>query len=78
MQIENNERGFGVGNFEDYYGAPCSIQESSLATDNAIWFGVDDVNHGGFTDYGRMHLTQDQVKRLLPYLTYFADTGELP
>ncbi|NTF17815.1 hypothetical protein G6L37_05330 [Agrobacterium rubi] len=25
----------------------------------------------------RMHLTQDQVRRLLPYLQKFADTGEL-
>jgi hypothetical protein len=26
----------------------------------------------------RMHLTQEQVKNLLPILTYFAETGELP
>lgn len=27
---------------------------------------------------GRMHLTQSQVAALLPYLTHFVDTGELP
>lgn len=26
----------------------------------------------------RMHLTQEQVKELLPVLTHFAETGELP
>jgi len=28
----------------DRYGAECSIQKSSLATENAIWFGVDDAD----------------------------------
>lgn len=28
--------------------------------------------------FGRMELTQSQVKQLLPYLQYFAETGKLP
>ncbi len=42
MKIEPNERGFLFGNFLDLYGSKCSIQESSLATDDCIWLGIDD------------------------------------
>lgn len=37
-------RGFGIVTFKDRYDAECSIQESSLATESAIWFGVKDPN----------------------------------
>jgi len=86
------QRGFYSIEFQDRYNAKCSIQKSSLATEDAIWFGVDDADpkilkHGSgwqpfeihkevlFTT--RMHLTQKQVKKLLPILQKFADTGEL-
>ena len=41
-------RGFPLVEFKDYYGAPCSIQASSLAIyqqpgTSAIWLGVDDA-----------------------------------
>lgn len=35
------DRGFIVGEFDDIYGAKCSIQESSLADKPALWLGVD-------------------------------------
>jgi len=37
-------RGFSLGEFVDMYGARCSIQKSSLATEDAIWLGVDDAD----------------------------------
>lgn len=37
------ERGFAVIEFEDRYGDLCSIQKSSLATEDAIWFGIKDA-----------------------------------
>lgn len=37
-------RGFAIIEFEDRYGEKCSIQKSSLATENAIWFGTNDAN----------------------------------
>lgn len=40
MDIEKNKRGFQHGNFTDLYGEKCSIQKSSLATDDAIWLGI--------------------------------------
>ncbi len=34
--------------------------------------------HGNVVIDDRMHLTQSQVKDMLPYLIYFAEHGELP
>jgi hypothetical protein len=42
VEITKTERGFRIGKFTDLYGIKYSIQESSLATDDAIWFGTDD------------------------------------
>ena len=66
-------RGFRVVRFFDRYDMECSLQESSLATEDAIWLGVDTHNDPN----NRMHLTQEQVARLLPYLQHFADTGHI-
>jgi hypothetical protein len=44
MNIGKTERGFAIGEFTDRYGAKCSLQKSSLATEDAIWFGIDDAN----------------------------------
>ena len=46
MEIMSSEtqRGFATKEFRDLYGTPCSLQKSSLATEDAIWFGVDDAN----------------------------------
>lgn len=42
MKIEKTERGFALAEFTDRYGVKCSLQKSSLATEDAIWFGVTD------------------------------------
>jgi hypothetical protein len=44
MKLEKTERGFLNGHFIDRYGAKCSIQKSSLATEDAIWLGLDDAD----------------------------------
>jgi hypothetical protein len=83
MKKTRSERGFGIIEFDDRYGQKCSLQESSLATEAAIWFGVSntgplmgtDANKD--VDHGRMHLTQSQVKKLLPHLQKFIKTGEI-
>ena len=94
MEINHTQRGFAIGKFTDRYGNECSLQKSSLAEEDAIWFGVDrprltifeNETKGRYivTDMpknfdvdSRMHLTQEQVKELLPYLQKFAETGEL-
>ena len=86
-------RGFSFWEFKDKYGMKCSIQKSSLATEDAIWFGVDDIQPKimipgqGWIPYeipeevsisSRMHLTQDQVRDILPILEHFVKTGDLP
>lgn len=87
------QRGFGRLDFTDLYGSDCSVQESSLATEGAIWFGVNDGGHfnmktpedqwnqavhGDRATGGRMHLSQGQAAALLPILEHFVKTGGLP
>jgi len=42
MKTEKTPRGFDHIEFTDLYGETCSLQKSSLATEDAIWFGIDD------------------------------------
>lgn len=44
MQITKTSRGFDLITFKDLYHTLCSLQKSSLASEDAIWFGVDDVS----------------------------------
>jgi len=39
--MKKTDRGFSRKDFKDQYGECCSLQASSLATENCIWFGVD-------------------------------------
>ena len=78
------ERGFRRSDFEDYYGASCSIQESSLAPSGdqqwCLWLGCNNnQKHPDGTEISpRMHLTQKMAEEMAEVLQYFADTGELP
>ena len=91
LKKNKTNRGFGIFTFRDRYGVKCSLQDSSLASEPAIWFGINDpepkiLKPGtGWVPFEipedvlmstRMHLTQEQVKALLPILTHFAETGE--
>ncbi len=44
MEIKESltNRGFKLIEFDDLYNAKCNIQKSSLATNDAIWFGIAD------------------------------------
>ena len=66
--MDKTDRGFNIDEFQDRYDIPCSLQESSLATEDCIWLGANG---------NRMHLTKDHVKKLLPYLQTFVETGRL-
>ena len=91
-KLQTTQRGFPLYRFIDRYDKPCSIQKSSLASENAIWLGCDNANPRrmivgrGWVPYlvpddvlmdTTMHLTQNQVRELLPILQTFADTGEI-
>lgn len=72
-----NNRGFERLDFKDRYAVDCSIQQSSLATEQALWLGVDDIYPANFdSPYGRMHLNVDQVKRLIEELQYWVDNDK--
>lgn len=92
IKFEDTDRGFRRGEFADRYGLSCSIQDSSLATEDAIWLGINDpkpkicVPGKGWQPvefpeetlfHTRMHLTRDQVAALLPYLQRFVETGSV-
>jgi hypothetical protein len=76
MNLQETERGWLFVEFTDLNGSQCSFQESSLATEAAIWLGIDKDFEGIKTR--RMHLSQEQVIKLLPLLTHFAAHGVLP
>lgn len=101
IKMGRTGRGFVTGNFQDRYRTECSIQESSLATEAAIWLGIDgpkisvlkdgkwvefgpddlfpeEAADGNVSLNGRMHLTVDMAKTLIPLLQHFVETGELP
>lgn len=41
--MEETSRGFAIKNFTDANGVECSIQKSSIATDDLIWLGCNDL-----------------------------------
>lgn len=92
MKRTESARGFALYHFKDRYNQRCSIQKSSIGTEHCIWLGTDDADPKilipgkGWTPYPfledvlfstRMHLSQKQVKKLLPILERFVKTGEI-
>lgn len=92
IKFEKTCRGFSFGVFNDLYGKQISIQDSSLATDNAIWLGPDDAEPKRLvlgqgwqpvpfppnTDFvTRMHINQDQAAELIEVLQRFVETGSV-
>lgn len=93
MRINYTQRGFGRIDFQDANEHECSIQESSAATEAKLWLGINNVEVIDYAGtprvidlselgtrvqaLGRMHLTQDLVRDMLPLLHCFAETGEL-
>lgn len=66
IDVTTSDRGFTYLYFVDRYGIKCRLSQSSLATEEAVWFGDNDHC---------MHLTRAQVATLLPYLQAFVDEG---
>ena len=44
MNETKTQRGFEITEFEDTYGAKCSLQMSSSAMEDKVWFGVNDAD----------------------------------
>ncbi len=66
--IEYTERGFGIyADFKDLYGEHFTIQQSSLATEDAVWIGVNE---------SRGHLTVEMAQHVRDALTgWLQDVG---
>jgi hypothetical protein len=78
IDFQRTERGFVLGKFIDTYGEKCSLQKSSLATEDHIWLGMDHGTHVEGQCLARMHLSRRLAEQLGRHLIYFANTGELP
>ena len=74
IEWTQTERGFRLGSFRDRYGDRCSIQASSLATEECIWLGRQEI----LGEPTRMHLTREMAAELGHILLNFSQTGELP
>ena len=68
METSTSARGFKNMSFYDANNRKCRLGESSAALHSCIWFG---------TNVSVMHLTQEQVRELLPHLHKFVETGKL-
>jgi hypothetical protein len=77
LKIDSTERGFARAEFKDRKGEECSIQKSSVATEDCLWLGQNTGTHHMGECMSRMHLTRKQVAALLPLLQCFVETGEL-
>ncbi len=62
------DRNFLRGDFDDRNDMPCSIQQSSLADEEALWLG---------SGQQRMHLTREMARKLGNLLINFANTGDM-
>lgn len=70
---EKTARGFAKVAFSDHYGVACSIQKSSLATEEAIWIGADDLGLQRFaSDYTGWHNVD--LSEVFPGQTISANT----
>ncbi len=66
----------GVSNAKPIIMASNAIKHGIPVTDNTGWVDVPIPEESLISS--RMHLTQEQVRQLLPVLQHFADHGELP
>lgn len=88
MNFSTTQRGFARIDFTDRNGVACSLQQSSLATEDAIWLGCNEPDPrrlvpgqgwqpvrlpDGTTCNTRMHLTRDHVAQLITVLRQWLD-----
>lgn len=76
IQLRANPRGLLLGEFKDLLGQECSIQEASETSEDCIWLGMDKNFEGEFL-LGRMKLSKELAKALIPLLRSFVSTGSL-
>jgi hypothetical protein len=90
MKVTKTSRGFELIHFKDRNGIECSLQESSLATERALWLGCQNANPrvlvpgqswqpipmpAEYIADTRMHLNEKQVKALVAHLNRWLKAG---
>ncbi len=75
LRVVATNRGFLRGDFRDINGEACSAQESSNASQHALWLGQDRCPKCQTPT--RMHLSREQAGVLADVLGAFARTGHL-
>ncbi len=77
-KVKSTARGFGIIEFKDRYGEPCSLQVSS-SVEPSVWLGCDNNAPKdpctGKELSPRMHLSLGQVKALVAHLNRWVETG---
>ncbi len=69
LKVGKTSRGFALIEFEDQYGVPCSLQKSSVATFDAVWFGVDEADPRiSARDAARLGLPSPVSRGWVPYI----------
>jgi hypothetical protein len=67
--------------FTDNFDVKCSLQESAGSETPHLWVGINRpqvvASGGQYSASGRMMLSQNQVRDLLPWLSNFAESGAL-
>jgi hypothetical protein len=65
MKNNKTKRGFDITEFTDSYGAKCSLQKSSSAMEDKIWFGANEIGlkhfkaYEGWTDVELTHTMEE-------------------
>lgn len=77
FEFKPTKKGLLRAEFRDRFGAECSAQESSFPDEDCLWLGVEVDIQGNETPLGRMLVTREMAKELIPLLRYFVTTGKL-
>ena len=73
MTRQYTQRGFGIyGELTDLYGSTIRIQESSLATDNAVWIFATNPDNADPSP----HLSVEQAREVVKALEEFINDYE--
>lgn len=76
IQLKASPKGLLRGEFTDLQGQECSIQESSEQSEDCLWLGPETDMHGEMV-LGRMRLSREMIKELIPLLRSFVTSGSL-
>lgn len=79
--MKKTARGFNYLEFKDINNEECTIQKSSVATEDCLWLGLENNStpHHVTGEVGspRMHINKKLAKELIKHLTKFVKTGDI-